>query len=88
VTVVRHHQRPGRERHELPGQQESEGVVGEDDQVHGGEKSGKEGKHAAALRFVPPVAEPVQARRRAAQIDDREKRGGQRVEPEVCAEPG
>ena len=73
LPVVRHDQRPRGERHELPGQQERECVVGQHDEIHAGEKGGKERQHATRLRLVPPVAEAVQARRGAAQIDDGEK---------------
>ena len=87
LPVVRHHERPRGERHELPGEQERERVVGQHDQIHAGEKCGEEGQHATRLAFVPSVAEAVEACRGAAQIDDREKRCRQRVEPEMCAQP-
>ena len=47
VVVVRHHQRPRRQRHELPGDEEAEGVVGEDDEIHAGEECGIERQHAS-----------------------------------------
>jgi hypothetical protein len=34
--VMRHHQRPGGERHELPGDQKAEGIVSQYDEVHCG----------------------------------------------------
>ena len=42
-AVVRHHQRPRRQRHELPGEEKAEGVVREHHQVHAGEEGGKNG---------------------------------------------
>ena len=69
-------------------QQERERVVGEHDEVHAGEKRREERQHATRLAFVPPVAKPVQACRGAAEIDDHEKGGRQRVQPEMRAEPG
>ena len=85
--MVRHHQRPRGERHELPGQQERERVVGEHDQVHAGEKRREERQHAARRLFVPAVAETVQARCGAAEVDDDEEKRAQGIEPEMRAEP-
>ena len=45
-AMVRHHQRPRGERHELPGEQERESIVGKHDQRHAGEKGGIERQHA------------------------------------------
>ena len=50
LLVVRHHQRPRGERHELPGEQEREGVVGQDDQIHAGQEHRKERQDAAGRR--------------------------------------
>ena len=85
--MVRHHQRPRRERHELPGDQEGEGVVGEHDEVHAGEKGRIERQHALGRRLVPAIAERVEACARAAEIDHGEKERGERVEAEMRAEP-
>ena len=86
--MVRHHQRPGGERHELPGEQEGEGIVGEHDEVHAGEERRIERQHALRRRFVPAVAERVEARRGAAEIDHDEEERRERVEPEMRADPG
>ena len=85
---MRHHQRPGRERHELPGEQEGEGIVGDDDEGHAGEEQRIEGQDALRRRFVPAVAERVKARRAPAEIDHREEEGRERVETEMRADPG
>ena len=85
---MRHHQRPGRERHELPGEQEGEGVVGDDDEGHAGEEQRIERQHALRRRLVPAEAERVEARRGAAEIDHDEKERRERVEAEMRAEPG
>ena len=37
VAMMRDHQRPGGERHELPRHQEAEGIVGQHHEIHGGE---------------------------------------------------
>ena len=68
-------------------QQEREGVVGEHDQIHAGEKGREERQHPLRLGLVPAVAEAVEARRGAAEVDDDEKERRQRVEPEMRAEP-
>ena len=73
--IVRHDQCPRRERHELPGEEEGEGVVGQDDEVHGGKKQRIEGQHALRRLLVPAIAERVEARRRAAEINDDKKKG-------------
>ena len=85
--IVRHHQRPRRKRHEFPGEQEGESVVGEDDEVHAGEEERVEGQHALGRTLVPAIAERVQACRRAAEIDHGKKEGRQRIEPEMRADP-
>ena len=51
-------------------------------------KAGIEGQHAPRRLLVPAIAEPVQARRRAAEIDHHEKERRQCVEPKMRAEPG
>ena len=86
-AMVRHHERPRRERHELPREEEREGVVGEHDEVHAGEEGGEERQHARGRFLVPAVAEAVQARRRAAEIDHQQEERRQRIEPEMGAQP-
>ena len=46
-----------------------------------------EGQHALRRLLVPAIAERIEARRRAAEIDDDEEEGRQRVEPEMRADP-
>ena len=67
---------------------ESEGIVGEDDELKGGDEERIEGKDPRGLGFVAAVADGEDARRGGAEIDDEEKEGGERVEPEMPAEPG
>ena len=86
--MMRHHQRPGGERHELPGHQEGEGVVGQDDEVHAGEEGRIERQHALRRFLVAAIAEREEARGRAAEIDDDQEERGQRVDAEMRAEPG
>ena len=85
-AMVGHHQRPGRQRHELPRDQEAERVVRQHDEVHAGEIGREERQHAKRRAFMPAIADAVEARRRAAEIDHHEKERGQRVDPEVRAE--
>ena len=87
IAVVRHHQRPGRQRHELPGDQEGEGVVGQDDEVHAAEECRIEGQHAAGRRLVLAVADGKQAGAGAAEVQHHEKERGQRIHAEVRADP-
>ena len=56
-------------------------------QIHAGEKGGEERQHSTRFRFVSSVAEAVEARRRAAEIDDHEESRGQRIEPEMGTQP-
>ena len=86
--IVRHHQRPGGERHELPGEQEGEGIVGDDHEGHACEEQRIEGQHALRRRFMPPEAERVEARRAPADIDHHEEERRERVETEMRADPG
>ena len=60
--VVRHHQRPGGQRHELPGDEEGEGVVGQHDEVHAGEERRIEWQHAPRRFLVLAIADGEQAR--------------------------
>ena len=87
-AMVRHHQRPRRQRHELPGQQKREGVVGEHDQRHAGKERRIERQHASGRRFVLAVAERKQARAKRAEIDHDQEKGRERIEAQMRAEPG
>ena len=84
LLVMRHDERPGGERHELPGEEEGEGVVGEDDEVHPGEERREERQDAHRRRFVLAMAERIEAHRGAAEIDDGEERSRERIEAEVA----
>ena len=70
-AMVRHHQRPGGERHQLPGEQEAERVVGDNHQVQPGEERRIERQHALRLVFVPAVAQRVEAGAGAARVRPR-----------------
>ncbi len=85
---MRHHQRPGGERHELPREQEGIGVGGDEDEVHAREEGGEERQHALRIVLVPAVAERVQARRRRGEVHDDEKERRQRIDMETRADPG
>jgi hypothetical protein len=87
VAVVRHHQRPRRQRHELPGDKEAEGVVGQDDKVHGAKEQGVEGQDASWSLFVRAVADGEQAGAGGAQIGEDEKEGAERVHAKSGADP-
>ena len=87
IAVVGHHQRPGRQRHELPGDQEGEGVVRQDDEVHGAEECRIEGQHTPLRRLVLAVADGIEAGAGAAEVQHHEKERGQRVHAEVRADP-
>jgi hypothetical protein len=86
--MMGHHERPGAERHEFPGQQERERVVRNDHKIHAGEERWKEREHAVGRRFMSAVAECIEARCGAPQIDDNEKKSGKRIDAEMGAEPG
>ena len=87
LAVMGHDQRPRGKRHQFPAEQEGEGVVGEHDEVHCGEKCRKERQHAFRRVFVAPVAETEIARTGAAEIDDQKKERRERVQAEVRADP-
>jgi hypothetical protein len=86
-AMMRHHQRPRRQRHELPGDEKGEGVVGEHDQVHAGEKRRVERQHALRRLLVAAVPDREQAGRGGAEIDHGEKERGERVDAEMRAGP-
>ena len=83
-----HHQRPGRERHELPRQQEGERVVRQQDQIHTGEKGREERQDPLRFALVRSVPDAVEARGGGAEIDDGEEEGRQGIGPEAGADPG
>ena len=85
---MRHHQRPGGERHQLPREQEAERIVGHHDEVQTGEERGIERQHALRFVLVPAVAERVEAGAGAAQPDHDQEERGERIEPEMRADPG
>ena len=86
--IMRHHQRPGGERHELPGEQEGEGIIGDDHEGHACEEQRIEWQYALRRRFMPPEAERVKARRAPADIDHHEEERRECVETEMRADPG
>jgi hypothetical protein len=88
LAMMRHHQRPGRQRHELPAQQIGERVVRQHDQIHAGQERREERQHALRGRFVPAIAKAEETRRSASQIDDDQEERGQEVDAEMRAEPG
>jgi len=64
IAMMRHHERAGGERHELPRHQEREGVIGEHNEVHAGKERRVERQHALRRFLVPAIAECEQARSR------------------------
>ena len=68
-------------------EQEGEGVVGQQHEVHAGEEGREEGQHPPRFMLVLPVADAVEACGGAAEIDDGQKEGGERVNPEMSPEP-
>ena len=87
VLVMGHDQRPRGQRHELPREQEGEGVVGEDHQVHGGEEDGIERQHTLGRMFMTTVAQRKEAGAGTAEIDHHQKEGRERVDAEMGADP-
>jgi hypothetical protein len=85
--MMGHHERPRRQRHELPRQQKRECVVGQDHEVHAGKECREKRQNPVRRRFMAPVAEAVEARRGAPEIDHDQEEGGERVDAEMCAEP-
>ena len=84
--MVRHDERPRRQRHEFPAQKIGEGIVRQHHEVHAGERR-EEGKHAVRRGVMMAVAEAIEARRCPTQIDDDEEERGECVETEVRAKP-
>jgi hypothetical protein len=84
---MRHHQRPGGERHELPGDQKAEGVISHHDEVHRGKVRGIERQHALWRFLMTAVAEREQARCRAAEIDNDQEESGECIDAEMRTEP-
>ena len=87
VAVARHDQRPRGERHELPGDEKRVGVVGEQHQVHAGEERRIERQHPLRLTVVAAVTDPIEARRRGAEIDDDDEERRKSVEAKVGPDP-
>jgi hypothetical protein len=88
VLMMGHDQRPRTQRHEFPGEQEREGVIGQQHQVHPGQKRRVERQHPLRGCFVLAVAKGEQAGDRAAEVDHDQEKRRQRVQPEMRAEPG
>ena len=86
--MVRHHQRPGGKRHELPRQQKGEGVIGQHDERHGGKERRIKRQHAPGRGFVLPIADRKQARAYRAEIDHDQKESRERIQSEMRTEPG
>ena len=88
LAMMRHHQRPGGQRHQLPREQKGEGVVGDHHQRHAGQEGGIERQDAFGMRLMPAVAEGKQAGAGAADADQDQEEPGQCVQPQVRADPG
>ena len=67
--------------------QEGEGVVGQHDQVHAGQKRRIEGQHPAGRLLVRAVADGKKAGAGAAEVDHGEKERGKRIDAEMRADP-
>ena len=85
--MVRHDQRPRGQRHELPGDQKGEGVVGEHDQIHAGEKGREERQHPFRRSLVAAVTEREEAGAVRAEIDHDQEERRERIEAEMRADP-
>jgi hypothetical protein len=86
-AVVRHHQRPRRQRHEFPRQQERERIVGEHDDAHAGEKRRIERQHPARSMLVAAISEREQARSGRAEVDYGEKKRRKRIQTKMRSKP-
>ncbi len=85
--MIGHHEAPGRERHELPGQKIRKRIVSQNHEIHAGKERRKERQHPVGYRFMSTVAEPIEARQSASEIDDDQKKRGQCVDAKMGAEP-
>jgi hypothetical protein len=86
--MMRHDQRPRRQRHKFPGDEKRERVVSQHDERHAGEKGGEERQYPSRRRLVAAIAESEDARDRGAEVDHGEEKSRERVEAEMRAEPG
>jgi len=84
---MRHDQRPGGQRHQLPREQKGEGVVGDRDQRHAREEGRIECKHPLRLMLIAPIAEGEQAGARPAETHQNQEKTGQRIEAQMSADP-
>ncbi len=87
IMMVREHERPRRQRHELPGDEKAEGIVGQQHSVHAGEEHRIERQHAAGPLLVAAIAERIEARSRGAEVDDGLEEQRQRVDTKTRADP-
>ncbi len=86
IAVARQHNRPGGEGHEFPCQQEREGVVGEYDEVHPGQKGRVKREDPGGSFLMAAIAECVQARDRRAQVDHHKKERTECVDANACTD--
>ena len=87
IAMMGHDQRPGGERHGLPGQKKGEGIGCQHHQGHGGEEHRKEGQHAVRRCLVAAMAKPIEARRGAPEIDHHEEKRGKHVDAKIGTDP-
>ena len=86
-AMVRHDERPRGERHELPREQEGEGIVRQHDQIHAGQERREEWQHPVRCRLVTAVTKSVEAGAGAAEVDDDKKKSRERIEAEMSPNP-
>jgi hypothetical protein len=82
IGVPGHHQRPGTERHELPGEQEAVGIVGQQNEIH---RCGEQWKQRLDPRrqvLVPVESQAVHRRGQHAAIDHDPEERRHQIEPQ------
>jgi hypothetical protein len=87
LPMMRHHQRPGNERHQLPSKQKAKRIVSHYNEVEGREKGWIERQHTSRVTFVPAVAERVKASSDASKPHHNQKARRERIEAEMRADP-
>ena len=83
LVVLRGHQEIGRQRHDLPGEQEHHAILSDDDQGHPrGQQAVEEAQLAAVVRMLAllPVTQAVHAAQQRDQEDGDEEEGGEPVD--------
>jgi len=88
ALMVRQHQQPGGQGHELPGHQKNESVIGDQHAIHAEQEQREQRRDPVRLLQMRHIAAAIQSGQGGGDVNDHQEEGRQAVEPEMRRHPG